>query len=262
MNSKAQIFNSSAEVYDQQFTHSAIGKLQRERVFHFLLEDDFLSKPKSILELNCGTGEDAKYLSNLGHHVIATDESEQMLNVARAKFPKGLDFKRLDFSKKVKEQELKDKDLVFSNFGGLNCIDAETWKCFAEDLSALEKRSRLALVIMPKKCWIESLYFIIKGNKKASSRRNTNEAVSVNVNGEKVSTYYYSPKEICKVLASNFVPLKVRPIGFFLPPSYLQPFFNRNKSILKILALLEKIFSRFTWMANWSDHYLIIAERK
>src|SRR4051812_33151890 len=73
-------FDSYAETYDSHFTQSAIGKLQRERVRIFLSKH-LKKMPLNILEINCGTGEDAFWMADKGHKVTATDGSEEMIKV-------------------------------------------------------------------------------------------------------------------------------------------------------------------------------------
>ncbi|MFN8181110.1 MAG: methyltransferase domain-containing protein [Bacteroidia bacterium] len=79
-------FDAVAQAYDQQFTRSATGRLQRERVHRFIETMPLLKKPARVLELNCGTGEDALWLARKGHQVTATDNSAGMLDAAREKF--------------------------------------------------------------------------------------------------------------------------------------------------------------------------------
>ncbi len=63
------------------FTNSAIGRAQRDSVWEAAART-FLPG-SNILELNCGTGEDAFFLSRLGMSVYACDASENMIAVAR-----------------------------------------------------------------------------------------------------------------------------------------------------------------------------------
>ena len=69
-------FDIMAETYDADFTYTTIGALQRQQVWNHL--QDILKKgapEMNILEINCGTGEDAIKLARLGHTVTATDRS-------------------------------------------------------------------------------------------------------------------------------------------------------------------------------------------
>jgi hypothetical protein len=54
-------FDEYAVAYDGAFTFSSIGKLQRARVWKFLSQHCSPAIHPQVLELNCGTGEDAAW---------------------------------------------------------------------------------------------------------------------------------------------------------------------------------------------------------
>lgn len=256
-------FDQEAALYDERFTHSSIGKLQRKRVYHFLKKAGILKLPKKIFEINCGTGYDAEQLYNMGHRVIATDASEKMVEWAKKHRNKAIDFYPLSFEKVSENQDFIDSDLLFSNFGGLNCISAsELQKLLLQITSKQEKGNQLAFIVMAKHCLWEDFYFWLKGEKSRLGRRNTNQALEVEVSGMNVPTYYHSPAELKSYLRDHYRVLSLKPIAFFLPPSYLESFFAKHKALLWLLNQMEKLFSRFEFLAKWSDHYLIIAEKK
>ncbi len=59
------VFDAIAEDYDRIFTHSILGNAQRSLIHEYLR--CHLHKGQRILDLNCGTGEDAIYLASLGN---------------------------------------------------------------------------------------------------------------------------------------------------------------------------------------------------
>src|ERR1700750_2212382 len=73
-------FDRIAEDYDRRFTDSLIGRAQRDAVWK-VLRKTFRRNDK-VLELNCGTGEDAIYLAGNGISVVALDASQQMIATA------------------------------------------------------------------------------------------------------------------------------------------------------------------------------------
>ena len=73
-------FDSLAERYDDIFTNSLIGRAQRHAVWTVATQT--FQRGDHILELNCGTGEDALFLARLGMSVFACDASEKMIAVA------------------------------------------------------------------------------------------------------------------------------------------------------------------------------------
>jgi len=54
--------------YDQIFTESLIGRAQRNAVWKIL--NRTFSEKDNILELNCGTGEDAIHLASRGYRYL------------------------------------------------------------------------------------------------------------------------------------------------------------------------------------------------
>ena len=92
---------------------------------------ELLPNAANILEIGCGTGEDAIHFAKLGHTVMATDVSDAMLQRTQLKLA--------DVSPEVRERiqtstldaadpesaglsDARNFDLVFSNFGALNCV--------------------------------------------------------------------------------------------------------------------------------------------
>jgi len=246
-----QDFDHIAHEYDKGFTNTLIGAEQRKQVWKHLVP---LQKGLKCLELNCGTGEDAKRLCEMGCEVDATDISSEMLLVTQQKISRlgGRTF-QLNIND-LSPAHVNNKQLIFSNFGGLNCISPTDWKELALTLRHLPNHARIVLVIMGRKCLWERCYFRIKP-KNSWSRRNK-EAVMANVEGVKVKTWYYSPSQI-KDFLKDFKFVKSRPIGFFVPPSYLENFFTKRSGLFRLLALLDQLVGQMAFLANYSDHFYI-----
>ena len=263
MEMKEQLFDTSAKHYDDQFTNSLIGQRQRQRVYAILREKGLLDGSRLIFEFNCGTGFDADFFFKLGHSVTATDASEKMIEQCKTARNSSIQFYPLRIQDATHDQALENANFVFSNFGGLNCLNKDELKEFIELLSRkLKTDSQLAFVIMPKHCLWETVYFLMKGKWGEIGRRNKNLAQTVNVNGEEVPTFYHSPSELNRLLRQDFTLSALRPIAFFLPPSYMEPFFSKHPWLLGILNKFEILFSTWSKLAGWSDHYMLIAQRK
>jgi ubiquinone/menaquinone biosynthesis C-methylase UbiE len=253
-------FDHIAADYDREFTYTVTGQLVRQKVQDYLDKRIFRGSRLNILELNCGTGEDAIHFYKNGNEVYATDISSEMIRVAKGKagslIGQGLTFSQLSFAELPKEWMKEKFDLVFSNFGGLNCIGEDELQGFFQAVRVILKPGgRLVGVIMPRYCSWEIIYFSLKGKWNKIFRRNTPGPVPVNVAGTSVNTWYYSPKMI-KKMADEFEIIAIRPVGLFLPPSFLERFFQRKKRLLKILNMLDRIFGRSSFFAGVSDHFL------
>ena len=249
-------FDIASLDYDTEFTFSNIGKAQRCSVFK-QLKSSLSNSKSSILELNCGTGEDAIQLAKMGHQVLATDISEGMIQVAKSKqHGDNCEFRKLDITALFKASFNTQFDVIFSNFGGFNCLRLKDIQRFFETTSSiLAKNGRIVLVIMPKNTLWERIYFSLKGQFKKAKRRNTTVSLEVNVAGENVKTWYYNPNDIVS-LASNFKLEKIKPIGLWIPPSYLESSIFGKKISIRILSFLERCFS-FSFFSKYADHYYI-----
>jgi ubiquinone/menaquinone biosynthesis C-methylase UbiE len=118
-------FEELAERYDADFTNTAVGIALRRIVWARL--ETLFQPSQRILELGCGTGEDAVRLALAGIDVVATDASPAMLAVAREKARRAGCLARIDFQCIPMEavgRALRGQrfDGVFSNFGALNCV--------------------------------------------------------------------------------------------------------------------------------------------
>jgi ubiquinone/menaquinone biosynthesis C-methylase UbiE len=261
-------FDQIASSYDETFTYTEVGKRQRNIVWNYLKRILPFDKQLDILELNCGTGEDAIFLANRGYRVIATDVSETMLNIANEKIlENGLD--NQVHTQKVNVEELSEStfdkkfDLIFSNFGGINCVDEEVLGMLSNEYKLLlNPNGRVILVLMPRFCLWESIYFITKLKLNESIRRSRTEYTTVKVGGSNVKIYYYSPSIIVKKFSNNFIVKKIIPIGFFIPPSYLESYFTKKKKTLNLLTSLEEKTSNFSLLSKVADHFLIDMELK
>src|SRR5574341_1173979 len=125
MMSGAHPFDAAALTYDEIFTQRRLGSWLREMVRERLP----FQPGDHILELGCGTGEDALWLAQRGISVMATDASAGMLARARQKIAAGGQEKQVAF-------EVFDMNLpasvspaigegyagALANFGALNCV--------------------------------------------------------------------------------------------------------------------------------------------
>lgn len=252
-------FDSYAKDYDADFSFSPIGKMQRERVYHFL--NPYLKPKLNILEINCGTGEDAKRLNALGHKVDASDISEEMIKVCKAKKLNNVNFETCDARNLLSKYSINSYDLVFSNFGGLNCLSEKELENFITDANNLLKKDGiLACVIMGRKCRWENFFFRIKKDVRLN-RRKTTTGLKTQINEAIFNTYYYSPKEFAQLSKTNFKIIKHKPIGYFVPPSFFNSFYNNKLWLLNILNTFEKLFAQFSFQSDAADHYIIILQK-
>lgn len=264
MTDSLAVFDEVAQTYDLSFSNTEIGKRQRQRVWNFLEERNYLKKSERVLEINCGTGIDARWWYEKGHDVIATDASEGMLTEAiNRNKDTSIQFIQSSFHELNEKITHKKNSIIFSNFGGLNCIEEKQLLYLSKSFSnLLEEKGKLFLVIMGRKCLWEMFYFSLKLDFKKAFRRISTKGANANLGKTSMHTWYYSPKEIKRLLGDDFRVLHQQPIGLFIPPSYLETFFYKRKNILNMLSILEKKLGRFSFLSDFGDHYIITLEKR
>lgn len=261
-------FDHMAVDYDAEFTNTPIGRLQREMVWSYLnkvYKDNF---PQKVLELNCGTGEDAVFFAKNGSEVLATDISEKMLNATDEKINlhhlrHKITAKQLDINNFASETFDHRFDLVFSNFGGLNCIDVNAFSSlFTKMATHLNPHGRMILVLMPRFCAWESVYFLSRLNTTDAFRRRKDRVQSADLGKSSINVWYYDPAQISIIASLHFKTVHIQPVGIAVPPSYFKRTFISNSRILKNLNAAEKKLNKFKQLARMADHYLIDLELK
>jgi ubiquinone/menaquinone biosynthesis C-methylase UbiE len=204
-----------------------------------------------VLELACGTGEDARHLAERGVHVLATDQSEKMLAVAEGKCA-GLpvEFVWLDVGNwELVNSNLGRFDGAFSNFGGLNSIT--NYQLLVSNLQSLLKPGgQLLFVIMGRHCAWEIAWHLLHGDPATAFRRWRRGGVLARVGKATMNVYYPSTAELRRAFAPHFRLTRVRPLGNFLPPSYLEPLTRRWWFPFRLFAWLDK---HLPWPL-WADH--------
>lgn len=253
-------FDSAAADYDVQFTQTLVGQAQRQRVWEYLTKKLNSKTPLRILELNCGTGEDAAFLASLGHQVVATDISEEMLAQARTK-AKGtnITFQQLDITDIKAFGGETAFDVIFSNFGGFNCLSPTQIQIFAQELPRLLKYGgKFIAVVMPDMCLLEQLYLVCK-LRFGQVRRRYHQPLEVKVDGTIVPTWYYAPSHFNDCLSGQLIYQEMQLIG--LIPSYLNTFFSRKVQLFKRITRIENSLIKQAKGEYVSDHYLIAFQK-
>jgi ubiquinone/menaquinone biosynthesis C-methylase UbiE len=272
----AAAFTRQSVKFDALYSADTIIQYKRDRVRKHLQQ---LLKPASIvLELNSGTGEDAVWLAQQGHHVHATDIAEGMqqqliqkikaLNLQDKITYELISFTQLEnlqASEKSSFQNLislqQRYDHIFSNFAGLNCT-GELDKVLSSFSSLLKPGGTVTLVILPKFCLWEFL-LLFKGKFKTAFRRLFSaKGVKAHVEGEHFTCWYYNPSFVIQQLQTDFTLLAVEGLCTLVPPSYMEGFAEKHSRWYHFLKNREE-----RWKTKWpwkfiGDYYIISLQKK
>jgi ubiquinone/menaquinone biosynthesis C-methylase UbiE len=252
-------FDDLAAAYDAVFTSSAFGRSLRALTWERL--DSALRACRRVLEIGCGTGEDAVHLAQRGVDVLATDPSPSMLRVAAEKAAKAGCARRIEFRCVPMERlgaELNSErfDGVWSNFGAINCVP-KLDAVVAELAALLEPGAPLAWVVLGKHVPWEWAWFLARGHpRKAFRRQRRGGAI-----WRGMRVVYPTPAELARTLAPYFAKTRCRPLGFVIPPSYASGWLERRPRVLAAFTRVERAAQRYASLAGLSDHYVFEARR-
>lgn len=252
-------FDALAPTYDSDFTHTKIGHYLRNRVHERLLTH--FSAGDHVLELGCGTGEDALFLAQRGIRVTATDASDEMLKVAREKTAHSdlVDVQKLDL-RNCRDAIYRVRDEmryagVFSNFGVLNCLD--DWRPLAEFLAdSLPSGGVAAFGIMSPYCVWEMLWHGVHLDFGVATRRLRGSTFG------DIKITYPTIRHLTRDFAPYFERLHVMPLGLFLPPSDVFGVIEKHPKLLNTLTNIENRFENIAQLAPFADHYWVEFMRK
>ena len=260
-------FDRAASTYDADFTHSRLGRWLRAAVWRHLFET--FPPGSAVLELGCGTGEDAVALALRGVRVHATDVSDAMLDAARTKAHRHgladqIRFERLDLAAPdldVLADAPAHFDGAFSNFGALNCI-ADRRPVARALAERVRPGGRVVLVTMGPLCPWEWLWYGAQGKLGTATRRLRRAPVARLDADTALTVWYPTPRRLKAEFAPYFRPLGTRGIGVLLPPSFARRAVEHRPRFFAALARADAFAGRFfsgTWL---NDHTLVILERK
>ena len=256
----ATAFDALAADYDAAFTDTALGSTLRALVWSRL--DPWFAGATRVLDLGCGTGEDALRLAARGKQVLAIDASAGMVRKAGDKArARGLG-SRVRFRCVPMEQiegalGAERFDAVLSNFGALNCV---------EDLPALVRAlagrldagARLLWVPMGRYVPWEWAWYLLRAQPRKAWRRLARGRLP----WRGLTLGYPTPRQVTAQLQPHFRIERVRPLGVALPPTFAAAWLGRSPRTLAALTHLEHLAQRSSALAACSDHYIVEATRR
>jgi ubiquinone/menaquinone biosynthesis C-methylase UbiE len=256
----AAAFDAIARDYDRQFTESLIGRAQRDAVWRYASRA-FRGK-RRIMELNCGTGEDALYLARCGHEVLAFDASKQMIEIAQHRKDIQMPAAPVQFMQLATEELTKLEwkvDGVFSNFSGLNCV--VNLEEVAEQLGELTRpHAQLLFCLSARVCIWETMWYLMHGRIQKAIRRWSGSTLA-QLEGHSLNVYYPSVRKLRRVFSKHFSLCAVRGVGVFTPPSYVEAWAKRHPAFLRFCEKLDLRVATWPMLRTMGDHVLLHFER-
>ena len=252
------MFDGAASTYDADFTYTDLGAWLRAQVWQRL--GQVFNAGDTVLEMGCGTGEDAVWLAQQGVRIVATDASPAMLAQTEAKAASVgvsalLTTQLLDFNN-LPRKSLGQFNGVYSNFGAVNCTN--DWVGLANFLQKnVQAGGYVGLGIMSPFCLWETVWHGLHFDFQTATRRWRGNAQASLADGATFDVYYPQPRHVRQALSSHFTPTHLLGLGVALPPSDVFAVIEKRPRLAQTLIHWEKRLACRAPFKFWADHYWI-----
>ena len=257
-----QGFSAMAAEYDALAASHPVVIWMRQRIRAIV--EGALAPGGSILEINAGSGLDAAYFAAKGYRVHAMDVAPGMLESLSLKAGRPAAGGRLSFEARSSTDLAgvagAPYDLVFSNLGGLNCID--DLSLVTRHLPAvLRPGGTTVLVLMPPICPWE-LAQALRGHLRTARRRLTAGGTLANVGGATVPVWYHCAGKLARALGPDFETRSLRSLCSVCPPSFFHGFVRRHPRLTRALMRLDERIGGVWPVSQLGDFYVLVSRQR
>jgi ubiquinone/menaquinone biosynthesis C-methylase UbiE len=211
--------------------------------------DSLFGRGDLILDLGCGTGEDAIHFRSRGVQVYAIDASAAMVRIARER---GVNAHQGTVEAIAK---LDGKfNGVLSNFGVLNCVhDLPSVGCALSRL--VVTGGVVAICVMSSFCLRETLHFLIHGNLSKAFRRLRRGKVRSSLG---LDIHYPSAAQLRSAFSDHFELIGWYGVGLCVPPSYVR---GINGEAIDRRSKADRCLAHLPVLRAMADHRLFLFKR-
>lgn len=221
-----------------------------------------------VLEIGCGTGIDAAFMTQAGATVVAADPSAAMLARALERLhDEGVAGRAVLIAAGLEDLDARlgpsdppaAFDGIFSNFGALNC---------APHLAALGDLSRrrlrpggwIVICLLNRFCAAEIVGHLLAGQPRTALRRCalSRDPVAVSVEGLPVLTTYHRPRDVLAALGPGHAVTALHGLPVIVPPPHLTAWWQRLPPPARArLERVDRALAGWWPFARMGDHYVI-----
>jgi SAM-dependent methyltransferase len=250
-----EAFDRHALTYDERFSSLEATRAIRQEIWR--IADGLFPAGSSILDLGCGTGDDAIHFAQRGIAVTAIDIAPAMIarletKAAAAGIRERIDVQIADIESF--QPRAAAFDGVLSDFGALNSVhNLPALRNLAT--RALKPGACLLLVVMGRLYPLETAVSLLKGDFRRAFRR-LQCTPEVAVEGIRVSFRYHSPRDLSGALGPDFSLQRLLGLRSVLPSvawDHLSRFLP-----LGLIGVADRFATTFRLTAPLADLYLSI----
>jgi SAM-dependent methyltransferase len=262
-------FDQAAQSYDPLYqANPVMAWLRRESLE--VLQATFPPASR-LLEIGCGTGDEALALGRAGHKVVATDISAEMIETAQAKAVPGtgdVTWRVLpagQLADLVGDYGSGSFDGAYASFGGLNC-EPDLAQTVSALVDLLRPGAQFVCSVMNRWCVWEIGWGLVHFHPGQAFRRLKQGWLDAGLASPQgrltVPTRYYSARGFARYFEPSFRVHQVRGLPVLLPPPYLGHLLERYPVAFSRLKGIEcRLRDRYPF-CSMGDHTLLVMVRE
>ncbi|MGQ0797647.1 MAG: class I SAM-dependent methyltransferase [Methanobacteriota archaeon] len=258
-----QAYDGIATRYDRIVDENRINAYMRRRSLSRLLAR--FRPGMRLVEVGCGTGQEALVLAQHGIRVVATDPSQEMLKIARQKARELGVTDRVEFHPlRARElQELRDgPDAPFDGgYASFSLAYEPDLTPVAEGLGHVLRSDALFVASVPSRvCLVEWCLAMAAGRPSVAGRR-LRDWHAHKVGDRSAPIRCYTPAAFARVLHPFFRLDRVEALPAIVPPPYANKIYSRFRGLADSLESIDPFLARRFPFRGIGDHFLAEARR-
>ncbi len=260
----AQAYDAYAPRYDGILNENRINAYLRRETSGALRS---LFSPEShLLELGCGTGDEAFALADEGCEIVALDPSAEMITIARSKAAKHRRGNRVTFLLgTARDVPRVLEDAPAASFDGAYSSFALSYDDDLRPLGSMLARlvrpgGLLVVAAMNRLCLSESLLSMMLLRPRLAGRRLGSRTMH-KVGQVRTVVYPRTPLGLSHAFRPAFAVEQLRALCAVLPPHYANRPLQRWPALLDILERVDNAAGRRPVFRMLGDHALVVMRR-
>ncbi len=265
-------FDQEAKTYDMRYGppsgsrpgNPLVSWLRDE---HLALLRGLLKPGALVLDIGCGTGEEALRLAQEGYSVLGIDVSPGMVWQAQAKLAsyglrRGAQFRVLAAGRLANLDERGPFQGAYASLGTLNT--EPDLPAVAEGLhTLLEPGAPFVAMVMNRRCLFERLYgasrlkpgvVLARPAAWTEGRAGASDVIA--------PVRFYSPREFAARFAEHFTVERVLAFPLWFPPVHLHALYRERTDRYQRRLAVERRMRAWPGFRNWGDHFLMILRHR
>jgi len=253
-------YDAYAPMYDALLAENRINAYMRKAMQR--IQVDTFRPGQRLLELGCGTGDEALALAAHGCEVVATDASTEMLRIAREKARRHLAGDRVKFA----QGHARDIDSILGGEpdGSYDGAYSSFALSYERDLTTVRRAlgrllrpGRPFLVAATNRLCLAEWTVAMASLHPSFSGRRLGADTPHKVGRTQTRIYCRTPRQLAGAFAPDFLPERMWALPAVLPPHYMNRPLKRWPSLVDILERIDPAVSGLPIARAFGDHTAI-----